>query len=78
MGTIVVTRNFQITLPKDVREELNIRIGDKMISKKEDDKIIIRKISESPVDRAFGIWKNKVSRPSVKVVRDMREKWKRQ
>lgn len=33
----VVTRKFQITLPKDVREDMGIEIGDKVVFIKEKD-----------------------------------------
>ena len=57
MGTVVVTRNYQITLPKDVREQLDIRIGEKMISEvDEKGEIKIKKLGKSPVEAAFGIW----------------------
>jgi len=58
MATVVVTRNYQITLPKDIREQLDIRIGEKMVSEiDEKGEIRIRKLDKSPVKAAFGIWK---------------------
>ncbi|MBD3204133.1 AbrB/MazE/SpoVT family DNA-binding domain-containing protein [Candidatus Woesearchaeota archaeon] len=77
MTAIVVTRNYQITIPKDIREQLNIRIGDRMITRKENDKIIVEKVKDSPVDKAFGIWKNKFRKTSIEIVDRMRNKWKR-
>ncbi|MFH0874369.1 MAG: AbrB/MazE/SpoVT family DNA-binding domain-containing protein [archaeon] len=77
MGTVVVTRNFQITLPKDVREQLDIRIGDCMITKREDDKIIITKMDSNPINKAFGMWKSTIKEDSVDYVNNLRKKWDR-
>ncbi|MBU1199721.1 MAG: AbrB/MazE/SpoVT family DNA-binding domain-containing protein [Nanoarchaeota archaeon] len=58
MGTVVVTRNYQITISKDIREQLDISIGEKMISNiDENGEIKIKKINKSPVEAAFGMWK---------------------
>ncbi|AEE94403.1 VapB-type antitoxin [Acidianus hospitalis W1] len=45
MEEVKVTRNYQITIPYDVREKLGIKIGDKLVVYVEGDKIIIRKKS---------------------------------
>jgi len=44
MKEVVVTRKYQITIPKEIREKLKIEIGDKLLVSLEDDKIIIRPI----------------------------------
>ncbi|MBL7206681.1 MAG: AbrB/MazE/SpoVT family DNA-binding domain-containing protein [Candidatus Aenigmarchaeota archaeon] len=56
MGITKVTRNFQVTLPKDVREMEKINIGDKFIVTIEDDEIIMKKIKSEILDRSFGVW----------------------
>ncbi|MFP3163877.1 MULTISPECIES: AbrB/MazE/SpoVT family DNA-binding domain-containing protein [Acidianus] len=43
MEEVKVTRNYQITIPYNVREKLGIKIGDKLVVYVEGDKIIIRK-----------------------------------
>ncbi len=40
-----VTRNYQITLPKEVRDKLNISIGDILEVRVEGEKIVIRKVA---------------------------------
>jgi len=32
---VVVTRKYQVTIPKEVREELKIKVGDNMVFVKE-------------------------------------------
>ena len=38
-----VTRNYQITIPKEIREKLQINVGDILIVDVEKDRIILRK-----------------------------------
>lgn len=43
MEEVKVTRNYQITIPYEVRKKLNINVGDKLIVYIEGDKIVIKK-----------------------------------
>ncbi|WP_297070325.1 AbrB/MazE/SpoVT family DNA-binding domain-containing protein [Thermococcus sp.] len=43
MGITRVTRNYQVTIPSDVRKKLGIRIGDILVIEIEDGKAIIKK-----------------------------------
>lgn len=56
MGTTKVTRNYQITLPTDVREMLDIKIGDKIIIVPEKNEAVIKKIRKDALEKAFGAW----------------------
>jgi antitoxin PrlF len=40
---VKVTRKYQVTIPKNVRSELDIKIGDKLAVKTENKKIIMEK-----------------------------------
>ena len=75
MGTVVVTRNFQLTLSKDVREEADIKIGERIKEVVDEGRIILEKIKKSPVDSAAGIWKGKV-KDSVEYVNNLRKDWR--
>ncbi len=56
MGITKVTRNYQITLPTDVRESLDIEIGDKIIVVPDKGEAVIKKVRKDAVERAFGAW----------------------
>ncbi|CAB49041.1 AbrB/MazE/SpoVT family DNA-binding domain-containing protein [Pyrococcus abyssi] len=43
MGITKVTRNYQITIPSDVRKKLGIKVGDVLIIEIEDGKAVIKK-----------------------------------
>lgn len=51
MSKTTITRNFQITIPKEIREILNLRLGEKVMIHLEGDRIIIQRISEDVWDQ---------------------------
>ncbi|MBS3105772.1 AbrB/MazE/SpoVT family DNA-binding domain-containing protein [Candidatus Woesearchaeota archaeon] len=75
MSMTKVTRNYQITVPRDVREMANIKEGDKLVITMEKGEIKMKKFDEDIFKRAFGSWKNAGIKDSVKYVRDIRKEW---
>ena len=47
MSEVVVTRKFQVTIPKKIREKLKIDIGDRLLVKVVDGKIVMEPIRGS-------------------------------
>jgi Regulators of stationary/sporulation gene expression len=43
VAVVRVTRNYQITIPAEVRRRLGIKAGDRVVVEVEGDKIVIRK-----------------------------------
>ncbi|WP_054840174.1 AbrB/MazE/SpoVT family DNA-binding domain-containing protein [Thermococcus sp. JCM 11816] len=43
MGITKVTRNYQITIPSDIRKKLGIKVGDVLVIEIEDGKAVIKK-----------------------------------
>lgn len=77
MSLTKVTRNYQITVPRDIREQAKIQEGDKLVITIENDEIKIKKFDEDVFKRAFGIWKNTGINDSVKYVREIRKGWEK-
>jgi len=75
MVSVVVTRNFQITLPRPVRKGLGIVIGDSVILEERKDEVVLRKIKKDPIAAACGIWHGKV-KDSKEYVDKLRDSWK--
>ena len=75
MSMTKVTRNYQITVPRDIREMANIKEGDKLVITMENGEIKMKKFDEDVFKRAFGSWKNAGIKDSVKYVRDIRKEW---
>ena len=46
MAKTKITRNYQITIPKDIRDKLKLKLGEKITIHLEGEKIIIQRFSE--------------------------------
>lgn len=68
--TVKVSRKWQIVVPKDVRQTLDIKPGDKLHFQVTDSGVKIGKEDESPFDRYFGYLGKKFS--TDKIIREMR------
>jgi len=77
MSVTKVTRNYQITVPRDIRDQAKISEGDKLVITMINDEIKIKKFDEDIFKKAFGSWKNAGIKDSVKYVRDMRKSWEK-
>ncbi|PSO03975.1 AbrB family transcriptional regulator [Candidatus Marsarchaeota G2 archaeon ECH_B_SAG-G06] len=42
---VKVTRNYQVTIPAEVRDKLGIRVGDKVLVSVEGDSVVIHKVA---------------------------------
>lgn len=76
MGIAKVTRNYQVTIPKDVRRIQDIEVGDTVLFAVEGDKIDFLKLErENLIKEIAGSWKDKIKGSSVDYVKDMRKGW---
>ena len=75
MSLTKVTRNYQITVPRDIREMAKIHEGDKLVVTMENGEIKMKKFDEDSFKKAFGIWKDSGIKDSVKYVRKLRDEW---
>jgi len=58
MTAVRVNPGYRITIPKEVREKIAIKVGEELdifVDRKSD--LIIGKVPKSVVDASFGIWK---------------------
>lgn len=76
MGISKITRNFQITLPKDIREQKNFKVGDKVLFVVEDKSVELIKMNEGAINDAAGIW-GSLKESGVEYEKRMRGKWKK-
>jgi len=74
MGISRITRNFQITIPKDVRELTGLKEGDEMMLTVENDAIRIRRRQEV-LNATAGLWKG-MNETGLQYQRRMRKQWK--
>ena len=74
MGEVVrVTRKFQMTIPKRVREALGIRVGDRLEVDVEGDRIVVRPLRprvEDPVEALMSLVREPVGEDAVRLVEE--------
>jgi len=71
--SVKVTRKYQVTLPKEVREKLGIRIGDVLRVRVEDDKIILEPMIKrrgDPVENMLSLIDEQIDVDAVKLVEE--------
>jgi AbrB family looped-hinge helix DNA binding protein len=57
MAISKVTRNFQITVPREIRETANVKVGDTVLFIKEGEEIVIRRVDKDLLGKGFGLWR---------------------
>ncbi|MBI2144399.1 AbrB/MazE/SpoVT family DNA-binding domain-containing protein [Candidatus Woesearchaeota archaeon] len=75
MGMAKVTRNYQITLPKDARKLFSINVGDTLLVSLREEGLVIKKFEENVINEAAGTWKK--VKDSVEYVRGMRAEYEK-
>lgn len=74
MEEVKVTRKYQITIPKEIRVKLGVKIGDKLILKEEENGILIQ-VPEKISDPSQFLW-NLTKKPiDVDAVKLIEESW---
>ena len=59
MTVVSISPRYRITIPKDIRDETNLKVGDKISFLRKGDEIIIFKVPEKPLLRMAGSLKTK-------------------
>lgn len=58
MGISKLTRNFRVTIPKDVREVKRLKQGDRVLFAIDGETVELHKIDENAISAAVGRWRN--------------------
>ena len=74
MGISKITRNFQVTLPKDVRELKDFKVGEKVLFLVEGNRVDIVKIDKNVVKEAAGLWAG-MKETGLDYERRLRKEW---
>ncbi|MAF35207.1 AbrB family transcriptional regulator [Candidatus Woesearchaeota archaeon] len=73
MSVSKVTRNFQVTIPQDVRERFGVGIGDELVFTTVDDELVISK-ADDVLEKAAGLWKG-MKETGVEYENRLRKGW---
>ena len=77
MAISKITRNYQVTLPREVREMENLHIGDKVAFVVEDKhRIHLVKISKDVIREAAGLWVG-MKETGLVYERRLRKEWRK-
>ena len=76
MGISKLTRNHQVTIPKDVRALKRLRQGDQVLFAIDGNKVELVKLDEDVVSASAGLWK-KMKETGVEYERRVRRGWTR-
>ncbi len=71
MAISKVTRNYQLTIPREIRETMDIRVGDTVFLFADGNEIKMSKKEMDAVEKSFGVWGN-LKEDSVGYVRKIR------
>ena len=58
MGVSKMTRNFQVTVPRDVRDVKRLKEGDRVVFAIDGERVELHKIDEDAIAAAAGLWKD--------------------
>ena len=70
-----VTRKYQVTIPKEIREKVGVEVGDELRVMEKDDLIVLKKVNKKRNLLDFeGCWKGYPENPD-EFVRELRRLW---
>ena len=67
---VTVTRKYQVTIPESVRKKLSVKIGDKLVVKSENNRIIMENPNHvpNPSDALWNLFGKSIDIDAVKLV----------
>ena len=76
MGIAKVTRNYQVTIPRNIRRIQNINIGDTVLFAIEGGRVDFLKMNRQKIlSEIAGSWKGKIKESSIDYVKEIRLGW---
>ena len=76
MGLSKLTRNFQVTVPKDVREVKRLKEGDRVLFAIDGERVELLKADDDVVLASAGLWRD-VKGTGAEYERAVRRSWAR-
>ncbi len=72
-----VSTKGQIVIPKRFRDKLGIKKGEKVTIEEADEVLLVMKQVKRPVQAMRGLFKGKIKKSSVELVREIRDEWEK-
>jgi AbrB family looped-hinge helix DNA binding protein len=77
MANVIITRNFQVTIPKEIRQKLKLRMGDRVQMHVEGQRIIIEPTSDDVWETCTDFLPENFDEIQKKMREDATERFKR-
>lgn len=77
MKVVKVLQKGQIVIPKELRETIGLKVGQKVIVERMDESILIVPEPKNPLELMKGLLKKSAAQSAVATVRQMRKEWRR-
>lgn len=77
MSKTKITRNYQITIPKEIREKLNLKLGEKVTIHLEGERIIIQRVNEAIWDKCHDFLPDNFEKILASLREDSSERFKK-
>ena len=71
MSAVSILPRFRITIPKDIRQESGLKVGDKLAFLRKGDEIVIFKVPKKPLKEMAGSMKTKKN--IRKILKDLKQ-----
>jgi len=75
MKKVKVSLKGQVVIPKVIREKIGIKEGDEVIVESSEEGVVILKKPKDPVKEMRGLFKEKLKKSSVELVKELRKEW---
>lgn len=72
-----VTRNFQITIPEQVRQEMRIELGDSIAIERADFGFRLHKLEKATLEDFVGVLGNFKEKPSTELQKEWRKEFEK-
>ncbi|MBI2669360.1 AbrB/MazE/SpoVT family DNA-binding domain-containing protein [Candidatus Woesearchaeota archaeon] len=76
MGISKITRNYQVTVPQDVRELKGLDIGDKVLFVIEGERVDLVKMDKKVISDAAGLWSD-LKETGLQYEKRLRKGWRK-
>jgi len=75
MKKVKVSLKGQIVIPKVIREKIGIKEGHEVIVESSEEGVVILKKPKNPAKEMRGLFKGKLKKSSVELVKELRKEW---
>jgi len=77
MQKVKVSPKGQIVIPKEFRNKFGIKRGEEVVVEELEEGVLVMRKPSKPVKAMRGLFKGKLKKSSLELIRELREEWDR-